>query len=178
MKSATTFFNNGKCCLPDQGNVWHHAKKFTKTGFDPFIKYLTEPIFTDFSCCEGISCLNSDENDSRDRGALFIGHLLNMVGSSGKKLIWKQSEPKYQEMFFGGSEWKLAVSDRNNDYFCTNWPKRVSVFKGKDTLWNFFFRGFHEIQFQEHFMRYKTLSWNALTLASKFRWISYKKTDR
>ena len=97
MKSATTFFNNGKCCLPDQGNVWHHAKKFTKTGFDPFIKYLTEPIFTDFSCCEGIPCLNSDVNDSRDRCALFIGHLLNMVGSSGKKLIWKQHSFLHEE---------------------------------------------------------------------------------
>ena len=30
MESATTFFNNGRCCLPDQENVWHHATKFTE----------------------------------------------------------------------------------------------------------------------------------------------------
>ena len=28
------------------------------------------------------------------------------------------------------------------------------IYKGKDTLWNFSFKAFHEIQFQGHFMKY------------------------
>ena len=40
MQTATTFFNNAKCYLPDQGNVCHYTKKFTKTGLDTYIEYL------------------------------------------------------------------------------------------------------------------------------------------
>ena len=32
------------------------------------------------------------------------------------------------------------------------------ISKGKDTLWNFSFKAFHEIQFQGHFMKYEILS--------------------
>ena len=39
MQSGTTFFDNDKC-LPDQGNVGYHTKKFTETGLDLFIKYI------------------------------------------------------------------------------------------------------------------------------------------
>ena len=74
-QSATTFFNNDKCCLRDQGNVWHHTKKFTETGLDPFIKYLIRPISADFCCHERISCLNLDITDSRDCSAFLIGHI-------------------------------------------------------------------------------------------------------
>ena len=38
--------------------------------------------------------------------------------------------------------------------------------KGKDTLWNFSFKTFHEIQFQGHFVKHEILSWNTLTLVS------------
>ena len=31
----------------------------------------------------------------------------------------------------GWQVWKLAVSDRNNDFFCTNWPKEVSLTHSK-----------------------------------------------
>ena len=34
--------------------------------------------------------------------------------------------------------------------------------QGKDTLWNFSFTAFHEIQFQEQFMKNKILSRNLL----------------
>ena len=40
MQTASTFFNNAKCYLPDQGNVCHYTKKFTKTGLDTYIEYL------------------------------------------------------------------------------------------------------------------------------------------
>ena len=72
MQSATTFFNNGKCYLPDQENACHHAKKFTETGLEPFIKYITRPILADFCCREEISCLNLYINDSRDRSGFLI----------------------------------------------------------------------------------------------------------
>ena len=32
------------------------------------------------------------------------------------------------------------------------------ISKGKDTLWNFSFRAFHEIQFQGHYMKHEILS--------------------
>ena len=38
---------------------------------------------------------------------------------------------------------------------------RQSFIKGR-IHWNFSFRGFHEIQFQRHFMKHKILSWNIL----------------
>ena len=37
--------------------------------------------------------------------------------------------------------------------------------------WNFSFRAFHEIQFQEHFMKHEILSWNTFTLLSKFHFL-------
>ena len=70
MQSGTTFFDNDKC-LPDPGNVGYHTKKLTETGLDLFIKYIIRPIFADFCCREGISCLNLDINDSRDRSAFL-----------------------------------------------------------------------------------------------------------
>ena len=40
--------------------------------------------------------------------------------------------------------------------------------KDKDTLWNFSFRAFHEIQFHRHSMNHEILPWNIFTLLSKF----------
>ena len=37
--------------------------------------------------------------------------------------------------------------------------------------WNFSFRAFHDIQFQVHFMKHEILSWNTLTLVSKFHFL-------
>ena len=37
--------------------------------------------------------------------------------------------------------------------------------------WNFSFRAFHEIQFQEHFMKHEILSWNTFTLVLKFHFL-------
>ena len=96
-QSGTNFCNHGKYCLPDQGNVWHHTKKFTETGLDPFIKYHIRPFFAEFCCREGISCLNLDINDSRDR-------------SLGKKLKWKQRSFLLQitiiyRLFFIQGDW-------------------------------------------------------------------------
>ena len=46
-------------------------------------------------------------------------------------------------------------------------------FNGKDTLWNFSFRGFHEIQFQGHFMKHEILSWNTFTLVSNIHCVCF-----
>ena len=48
-----------------------------------------------------------------------------------------------------------------------NWTKR------KDTLWNFSFRTFHEIQFQGHFMKHEILSWNIFTLVSNIHCVYF-----
>ena len=106
------FFNSGKYCLPGQGNVCHHTKKFTK-GLDPFIKYLVRPFFADFDCCEDLYCLNSGINDSRDCSHFLIGHLCSIHGSLGKNFKRKQcsfytffytdSKSKYQEKLSEGS---------------------------------------------------------------------------
>ena len=45
--------------------------------------------------------------------------------------------------------------------------------KDKNTLWNFSFKVFHEIQFQGHFMKHETLSWNTFTLVSKFHCVPF-----
>ena len=45
--------------------------------------------------------------------------------------------------------------------------KETTVRKGKDKLWNFSFRSFHEIQCQGHFMNHEILSWNTFTLVSQ-----------
>ena len=47
------------------------------------------------------------------------------------------------------------------------------ISKGKDTLWNVSFRGFHEIQFQGHFMKHKILSWNAFILVSNIHCVRF-----
>ena len=44
---------------------------------------------------------------------------------------------------------------------------------GKDTLWNFSFRAFHEIQFQGHFMKYEILSWNTFTSVSNINRVMF-----
>ena len=56
---------------------------------------------------------------------------------------------------------------------------KIRKSKGKDTLWNFSFRVFNEINFQGHFMKYEILSWNTFTLVSKFYCVSHsqKKCD-
>ena len=41
--------------------------------------------------------------------------------------------------------------------------KNKIIIKSKNILWNFYFRAFHEIQFQSHFMKDEILSWNAST---------------
>ena len=57
------------------------------------------------------------------------------------------------------------------------WKKNFTVYpslytfyiiEGKDTLWNFSFGVFHEIQFQAHFMKHVIRLWNTFTLVSKF----------
>ena len=52
------------------------------------------------------------------------------------------------------------------------------ISKGKDTLWDFSFRVFHEIQFQGHFMKYEILSWNTFTLGSQLLLIDKKSVYR
>ena len=47
-----------------------------------------------------------------------------------------------------------TLSKRGSSTGVFQWILRIS--KGKDTLWNFSFRGFHEIQFQGHFMKRNT----------------------
>ena len=46
-------------------------------------------------------------------------------------------------------------------------------YKGKDTLWNFTFKAFQEIQFHRHFMKHEILSWNAFTLVSNFHGVCF-----
>ena len=50
--------------------------------------------------------------------------------------------------------------------------------QGKDTLWNFCFRAFHEIQFQGHFMKDEILSWNTFTLESKFHCVCFSSLKK
>ena len=45
--------------------------------------------------------------------------------------------------------------------------------EGKDTLWNFSFKAFHETQFQSHFMKYEILSWNTVTSVSKIHRVMF-----
>ena len=52
------------------------------------------------------------------------------------------------------------------NYFIIYWFLLFT--NGKDTLWNFSFRAFHEIQFQGHFMKHEILSWNTFASVSKF----------
>ena len=40
-------------------------------------------------------------------------------------------------------------------------------------MWNFSSRGFHEIQFQCHFMKHKILSWNNFTLVSNIHCVCF-----
>ena len=47
---------------------------------------------------------------------------------------------------------------------------------GKDTLWNFSFRVFHEIYFQGHFMKHET--WNNFTLIFKFHCIPFSSIKK
>ena len=56
----------------------------------------------------------------------------------------------------------------------------LHAFKCKGILWTVSLRAFHEIQFQEHFMKYEILSWNTFTLVSKFHcvWFSSLKKQR
>ena len=42
----------------------------------------------------------------------------------------------------------------------------------------FFFRAFHEIQFQDYFMKHETLSWNAFTLVSKFHCVCFSSIKK
>ena len=51
-------------------------------------------------------------------------------------------------------------------------------FKGKDTLWNFSIRAFHEIQFQGHFTKHKKLSWNTFALVSKIHCVRFSSIKK
>ena len=53
-----------------------------------------------------------------------------------------------------------------------------TVYQGKDTLWNFSFREFHEIQFQSHFMKHKILSWNTFTLVSNIHYVCFSSIKK
>ena len=44
--------------------------------------------------------------------------------------------------------------------------------------WNFSFRAFHEIQFQEHFIKHEILSWNTFTLVSKFHFLFFSSIKK
>ena len=48
-----------------------------------------------------------------------------------------------------------------------------NICKGKDTLWNFSYRTFHEIQFQGYFMKHEILSWNTFTLVSNIHYVCF-----
>ena len=65
-------------------------------------------------------------------------------------------------------------------FYLTSTCMRLHAFESKDILWNVSLRAFHEIQFQEHFMKYEILSWNTFTLVSKFHcvWFSSLKKQR
>ena len=60
-------------------NVVYLIREASDITLRNLLKYLIRPIFADFSCREGISCLKSDIKNSRDRSAFFVGYLLNMV---------------------------------------------------------------------------------------------------
>ena len=47
------------------------------------------------------------------------------------------------------------------------------ISKRKDTLWNFSFRAFHEIQFQGYYMKHEILSWNTFTLVFQFHCVGF-----
>ena len=62
-------------------------------------------------------------------------------------------------------------------YHASGWGCEIYFLKkkseGKDTLWNISFRAFHEIQFQEHFMKHEMFLWNNFTLIFKFHCILF-----
>ena len=47
------------------------------------------------------------------------------------------------------------------------------MFKGKDTLWNFCFEAFNEVQFQDHIIKHEILSWTTFTLVFKFHCVCF-----
>ena len=61
--------------------------------------------------------------------------------------------------------------EQSSEYFYD--VSTSSMLKGKDTLWNFSFRAFHEMQFQGHFMKYEILSWNTFTSLSKIHRVMF-----
>ena len=62
-------------------------------------------------------------------------------------------------LFIACFDWKIGV-------FQQTVIRVYYILKGKDTLRNFSFRAFHEIQFQRYFMKHEILSWNTFTLRS------------
>ena len=70
--------------------------------------------------------------------------------------------------------WKNAIVSCRLALLNKKTVKVVSLFsKGKDTLWNFSFRTFHEIQFLGHFVKHEILSWNTLTLVSNIHCVCF-----
>ena len=50
---------------------------------------------------------------------------------------------------------------------------RMGYFRKIQTLWNFSFRAFYEIQFQEHFVKHEIPLWNTFPLVSKFHRVCF-----
>ena len=81
-----------------------------------------------------------------------------------------KSFPKANKAIFTSVSFKANASVYYN---ASQYYGAIKAFKGKDTLWNFSFRAFHEIQFQGHFMKREILSWNTFTLVSNIHYVCF-----